>query len=442
MDINQWKVRNKGVKKYSHFDKRVSINKVWNYISSSKNVARHGFYPFIHYTQKFYKFTKEKGRYLKERQICYSAHMDRCIYQYYGFLLNQKYNERVISDGLNEVCIAYRDNLGKSNINFSKQAFDFIKQHESCYIMVGDFTNFFDKLNHVYLKERICDLLENKILPEDYYAVFKNITKYSTWELTDLLTINGLSDTMADRKKLNSNDQVLTIDKFKAMKKQFVIKHKEQYGIPQGSAISAVLSNIYMLKVDKLINEYILTKSGMYMRYSDDFIIIIPTADAKAFQEVYDIIVAQIGDVPDLKLEPKKTQLYYFDHKKITNCNNIINEDHANGKDILDYLGFSFNGNSVVIRGKTISKYYYRMYRKANNIVKNKGVTSSGKKISCKNLYEKYSIKGAYLKKGVNKKNGNFFTYVNKAKELYKDEPINYSTKNHMRKIRTVLKKI
>ena len=32
----------------------------------------------------------------------------------------------------------------------------------------------------------------------------------------------------------------------------------------------------------------------------------------------------------------------------------------------LDYLGFSFDGRKVRIRDKTITKYYYRMYRKVN----------------------------------------------------------------------------
>lgn len=49
----------------------------------------------------------------------------------------------------------------------------------------------------------MCHVLGVNMLPADYYAVFKNITKYSIWELTDLLKINGLEDTEEDIQKLN-----------------------------------------------------------------------------------------------------------------------------------------------------------------------------------------------------------------------------------------------
>ena len=74
--------------------KKVSLDKVWNYISNPDNIMKHGFYPFIHYEKKFNKFTKKDGMgYIKEksRHLCYSAHIDRYIYSYYGYLLNQKY---------------------------------------------------------------------------------------------------------------------------------------------------------------------------------------------------------------------------------------------------------------------------------------------------------------------------------------------------------------
>ena len=83
----------------------------------------------------------------------------------------------------------------------------------------------------------------------------------------------------------------------------------------------------------------------------------------------------------------------------------------------IDFLGFSFDGKQVTIRPKTISKYYYRMYSKAKTIRRNSWYTSEGKKISKKNIYQRYSIRGAYNKKG------NFLTYVERAKCSYgKDE--------------------
>ena len=45
--------------------------------------------------------------------------------------------------------------------------------------MIGDFTDFFDNLNHVYLKKQLCDLLSVNRLPDDFYAVYKNVTHFS-----------------------------------------------------------------------------------------------------------------------------------------------------------------------------------------------------------------------------------------------------------------------
>ena len=159
MTLEEWKNKNSVYKKYAHFDKRVMINDVWNYISNPKIVAKHGFYPFIHYTQVFKKYKKSVGAVSKEREICYSAHLDRCIFQYYSFLLNEKYNSIVSRDGIDHVAVAYRNNLECSNIEFSKLVFDFIRKFGSCYIMVGDFTSFFDNLDHAYLKKQLCNNL-------------------------------------------------------------------------------------------------------------------------------------------------------------------------------------------------------------------------------------------------------------------------------------------
>lgn len=172
---------------YAHFDVRTDIGRMKDYVSNPKAVAAHGFYPFIHYEMDMSKFKRGKGVVPKKRDICYAAHIDRCIYQYYSHILNEKYNERTTCDGISNVAVAYRTNLRKSNIQFSKAAYDFIRKTENCYVMIGDFTHFFDNLDHAYLKKQWCSLLECERLPKDHYNVFKNITSFSQWELTDLL---------------------------------------------------------------------------------------------------------------------------------------------------------------------------------------------------------------------------------------------------------------
>ena len=65
MDIKAWisnpKVIANSKKGYAHFDLRTDITKVSEYISNPEKVARHSFYPFIHYVMRMDKYNKKTG---------------------------------------------------------------------------------------------------------------------------------------------------------------------------------------------------------------------------------------------------------------------------------------------------------------------------------------------------------------------------------------------
>lgn len=439
MKVEEWLKSENTIKKskkgYAHFDYRTNIELCSQYITDFEKVAKHSFYPFIHYEKKNIKFCREIGKKPpKIRDICYSAHIDRCIYQYYNFLLNEKYINRIENDGISSVPVAYRTDLHQNNINFSKHAFDFIRQSESCYVMIGDFTGFFDNLDHSYLKKQWCSLIEKAYLPEDHYAIFKNITRYSKWELADLLKLNGLPDTALGRKELNRRSLVISHEQFKK-NRDMIVKNSNSYGIPQGSPISALLANVYMLDVDKKVYEIVTEQKGMYMRYSDDFIIILPDVEKNVARNCLSGIIDLINETDGLTLQNEKTQFFYFDGYAIRNCSTDFYEEADATNRNVNFLGFTFDGKNVFVRPKTVTKYYYRMYRKAKGIKLAGGISPRGRKISNKNLYEKYSIKGAYGKRG------NFLTYVKRAKKIFGEETIERDTKNHMQKIRHALQK-
>lgn len=432
--INLEKTINKSKKGYAHFDLRTDISKSQNYITNPKNIALHGFYPFIHYEKKMIKYHKSKGKKIKTRDICYASHIDRCIYQLYSHILNELYNKEIIKRGISSVPVAYRTDLNISNIQLAKKAFDYIQSHTSCYVMIGDFTGFFDNLDHNYLKKQWCELLKTKLLPDDHYAVFKNITKFSKWELSDILKIRELDDNVSGRKKLNSSTRVLSRKQFDQYRYQ-IRKNTNSYGIPQGSPISAVLANIYMLDIDKKIFDIITPLNGMYMRYSDDFIIVLPNLDSNSSFEIINNIISMFNDIEGLKLEPEKTQYYHYSNQSIRNCGILLNPNDSEIKKQIDFLGFTFDGKTINVRSKTISKYYYRMHKKAKTIVKNNGYTCKRNKISKRNLYEHYSIRGAYSRRG------NFLTYIERSKRSFDNsESIGKITKNHMQKISKALK--
>lgn len=457
---------NKSYKHYAHFDSRTDINRCWDYIIDPQNIVKHNFYPFIEQTQKLTKFSPKQyikkhgedidikdARKPKVRDICYAAHIDRCIYQLYGYYLNEYYNAECKKRGIHDVSAAYRTNLNKkNNMDFAYRAINFIKSTPDCHIMIGDFSAFFDNLDHGYLKKQWCAVINQQRLPDDHYAVFKNITKFSKIKLKDIQKHYSTEPThLISVSQLNKKKRIANTRDFKMFKKK-LIRNTEK-GIPQGSPLSGVLANIYMLDADSYIKALADEYHGLYIRYSDDFIIALPISDTKTAKEVFERVSQYLNNPQTIKLtlQPEKTQYYRYTAKspeggKIENCGKSINEDADCTNQYMNYLGFTFNGREAFIRDKTVSKYYYRMYKKVNNIVKSKGhVTVYDKKtnkpikkrITKKNLYTLYSIKGA------NSERGNFFTYLYeclKPGRFEHENRIRTPIRRHMGKIKKALK--
>ena len=179
--------------------------------------------------------------------------------------------------------------------------------------------------------------------------------------------------------------------------------------------------------------------------------IVLPDNSQLNFAEQFEWINSKLGSIPNLTLQGKKTKLFRVADGKVENCTNQLIPEVGNWKNIIDFLGFSFDGLSITIRAKTISKYYYRMYRKIKTIAKNGGYTPNGKHISCERLYKKYSRKGtlSYQKfqaarhhttLNTKKLKGNFLDYVERAQTEFVREPIERGTRRHMQKIRKRLK--
>lgn len=450
MTLDEWrKVQKRKPVRYAHFDPRISLSQCWKDVSSPEKVATYAFMPFIHYTKTIRKVKDGKKQDPKKREIFYAAHKDTWIYRYYAYLLNERYNQRVKQDGIHAVAVAYRNNLsGKNNIDFANEAFQFIKACSSCCVMIGDFSNFFDNLNHCYLKNQLCNLLGVSQLPDDYYAIFKNVTRFSYVEMDDLLEYHGLEKNRSGQNQLNQMDTVLDKMELRSWKKFNKNKNlSESKGVPQGSPISAVLANVYMLEVDKQIYEYVLSFNGFYMRYSDDFIVIIPNVIPEQFRKHYKTIYEYVTAAGGIELKQEKTKVFFYQNGTVQNCISCIVDEQKNGKNTIDFLGFSFDGKNVRLREKTISKYYNRMHRKAKTIFRNNGITKNGSYISGDELYGKYSYKGstAYRRlKGKNVNNSpserNLFDYLYSAQRKMGDDFIDTVTPRHMERIRRFIK--
>ena len=369
--------KNKG---YTHFDSKKS--EYWKYLNSIRNpkwIERHAFYPFIYYKEGRNKFNGEEII-PKSRDIRYSSHIDRYIYEYYNDILSKKYNKYAKQLGINQAVIAYRTNLNKQ---------------ENAFVIVSDFTNIFDSLNHQYLKDRLKEILKVDTLPNDYYKVFKSITKYSYIEYNDIL--NELHLKHKELIKLHK-ERLFDIDQFRKFKQGKVHVNKGAYG---------------MVQFDKLVNDIVTSNNGIYRRYSDDIIIIIPNI-VKA-KELYNKIMSIKDKIPNLIMSPEKTSCFIKRKDSIISID-IVKNKVLKENTIINYLGFSYDGQCVKIREKTVAKYYRKMYARIKTI--NRWTVKTGNNIGRKKLYKQYSYLGKRTK---DIKKGNFLTYVDRSKKEYGD---------------------
>ena len=169
---------------YIHFDLPLTVEAATNYVSDPKKVAQHAFYPLLKYeihTPRIKKSTPGSGKPFKKdpkkRSIAYPAHMDGYIFSYYKSILESRYEEWLRNEGLAETVTAFRSIDHQNNVSLAKKAFDFIRSNPDCRIVVT--ASFFDHIDHELLKAVWTRFLGVTKLPDDHYAVFKAITRYS-----------------------------------------------------------------------------------------------------------------------------------------------------------------------------------------------------------------------------------------------------------------------
>lgn len=334
--------------------------------------------------------------------------------------------------GINRVSTAYRNcTPGKCNIDFAKEVFEYIVKCETAYIFVGDFSKFFDNLDHGYLKEKIKCVNGQQSLDSADYAIYKNITKFAYVEADDIESEKGLF-----RRDMRELDKYFETDEFHEFKKKHLHKNCKDYQIPQGSSISAVYANIYMIDFDKKINDFITSQKGIYRRYCDDIIIVVPMTYSELQNEKNEKITKFIYDVrdsiPNLELNEDKTEHFFYD-------NGVIKKSKGHSS-LINYLGFTFDGKIVRIRDKSLFKFYCRAYRKIKKVKENteEKAFNAGRKA----IYHSYTHLGASR---YAKDHGNFLTYAYKADETFSqsqllESAIRNQVKKHWYKIDNKLK--
>lgn len=397
-------------RRYLHFDEPLSLTKAKSLVTNSTAVATHSFWPLIRFTVetskiKYDKSTGQLKNNLKDRHISYAAHSDSQIFSYYCSLLTERYEAEIKKRGLSDVALAFRS-LGKSNIEFAKDAFEEIRSRGNCVAVALDVTKFFDRIDHTILKERWENLLGVRRLPIDHFAVFRALTRYSTVEQNAVFEALDISinNPRAHRRRL------CTPDEFRSLVRggRLIKKNPDVFGIPQGTAISAMLSNLYMLEFDSTANSFAIENGGRYMRYCDDMLFIMPPGMAADVEHFADTQTKRLK----IEINPAKTD----------RCEFLISTGTITCEKPLQYLGFLFDGQRVIIRSAAFAKFSNRMKRgvslaKQTMRSRNKARIRLGAKeqdLYLKKIYARYSHLGRR----------NFLRYGYRASDIMKSSAI------------------
>ena len=174
----------------------------------------------------------------------------------------------------------------------------------------------------------------------------------------------------------------------------------------------------------------------MYRRYCDDIILIIPMTKEEMLsgvdKAIAEFVYSVRNQIPNLDLNADKTEHFFYNNG---NVEKIMGESS-----LINYLGFTFDGNAVRIRDKSLFKYYCRAYRKIKRVKDAKDIKAfnAGRKA----IYKSYTHLGVRKNPG---EHGNFLTYAYKADTIFSQSQVLKSdirnqVKRHWWKIENRLK--
>ncbi|RXK58845.1 hypothetical protein ESA94_15770 [Lacibacter luteus] len=463
-------------KKYPHIGMPIRVkhyNRVKQYVENPTKIRKHSFLPFIHKTIVKRKFRADKKALVKNpskkrrrikqkpkiRDTFFASHLDAMVFSKYNQLLSCAYEQVIEKERFNESIVAYRKIAlepgkegNKCNIDFAKSAFEYIltNKHKTLSVIIADVTSFFDNLNHNILKKQWAKVLNKITLPPDHYNVFKALTRIKYVESQQLfdaydqtmLVEKGIPNSPIKktyvRKKINGTkyfkekNAIAYCDKVEFIKKNLnlVISKNNKTGIPQGSPISATLANIYMIDFDRLIFEAVKNVGGFYQRYSDDLIVVCERQHETGLIKTLRATIK--SEVTRLEIQPEKTKLYHFENHndifKGFEVNEFTKEVYI--KKPLEYLGFVFDGQHVLIKPSGFSKFYRSMkgaFSRAESFALHS--KNPDRRIFKSKLFRRFTYKGANRsikfrplagnpKQYVKTKEynwGNYLSYINKA---------------------------
>ncbi|WP_081691619.1 antiviral reverse transcriptase Drt2 [Cucumibacter marinus] len=392
---------------YKHFDDPLSGDDL--VLDLSSHDPTHRFLPLLGFTDFRRRVVRKSNGSLevktKPRLIRFASHGDASYLQAYSSYLSEKYEAALREFGLSERVLAYRP-TGKTNIHHAKSLFDEIRSNESCAVIAVDISGFFDSINHTILKNSLKFILKTNRLQGHDWTVFRNITKYSWVESEDLDFILGANRSRFGRVCSQSDFKTHV----RGVKNGLVRVHDQPFGIPQGTPVSGLYANIYMIEFDRIMEDLTSRAGGSYRRYSDDIALVLPSKiDTKEWIGLTEKIIADF----ELCLSPDKSEVSHFSDLG-QSC------DHA-----IQYLGFTFDGASTLIRPSSIARYRNKMARGIHA----KMVAAKLNNVPPSRVFQR-EARSKYTHLGLRR---NFLTYAYRASRILGAPEIRQQVKHHVR---------
>ncbi|MDT8390164.1 MAG: reverse transcriptase/maturase family protein [Lentisphaeria bacterium] len=226
--------------------------------------------------------------------------VDKMIAKTLAHYLYEILEGRLITDAsvLHDHCYAYRKHLGVHDALDSLEAW--IKQG-FVYVLRADITSFFDRIRHDRVEQQLTTLFGNIGLADplavEWIMAFCRTKRQLSWKVT-----RGPEETGV--KKSNS------VPFPGSGRGNAEVVFPSEIGIPQGSPLSAPLSNLYLTETDAAMVADGLENDYRYLRYADDIMVCAKTqAAAAAAKEKLVQLCANLG----LELSEKKTSIDHVD---------------------------------------------------------------------------------------------------------------------------------
>lgn len=398
------------VRGYAHFDSPVSRSAAESIVTVPDRVASHQFWPFISYERISTKYDRvSRINVEKRRAIAYASHLDSHVFSYYAQLLSGLYERALHTAGIADCVLAYRRwDPPRSNIEFALEAFREVDRLAPCVALCFDLTKFFDTINHRILKTQWAHLLDAEQLPADHHAVFRAITRFSKVDRQWLFSRFGISLEGSARKRICTPQQFRKLVRGSGK----IEVNTNPFGIPQGSPISAVLSNIFLLDLDRDIATAVRGFGGVYRRYCDDILIVISMEHEKSIRDIFEKIALahKVGQNEDK-----------FERTMFERMGNRVRSAQP-----MQYLGFTYDGQNMRLRSSSLARYFKKMHKGVWRSIFAAKRNPNNQKIFRRMLYMRYSHLGSR----------NFISYAFRAAQIMSDLGLKRQMKRHWKKLK------